>query len=293
MRKFKKLSCCRVATVAAAGLLVLTVIGPAPSRAEDQGLLGAWKATSELSYVKTGGNTSTSAFSLANTFKRSWEKDAVTIKTYALRSHARTVTKTAVGTETDFSIVEQRFSRLVAENYLLAGQYDHHLAKKVMAQLGMSWDRNRFAGVSSRVMLTASTGYAWVETERTQFKTDGGFTYTMRKYVGQRATSFAGFRAVASFEQRILATSSVASQFVFDENLKRPVDWRYDWTNSVTASISKSLALKASLRTFYTHLPANEAVALFDLLGTPTGLTVAVPLRKVDTFFTTSLVINF
>jgi hypothetical protein len=38
---------------------------------------------------------------------------------------------------------------------------------------------------------------------------------------------------------------------------------------------------------------ADEAVPLFDLGGLPTGLTVPVPLKKVDTFFTTSIVINF
>jgi hypothetical protein len=61
----------------------------------------------------------------------------------------------------------------------------------------------------------------------------------------------------------------------------------------VTASISKSLALKTSVRVLYAHLPANEAVPLFDLAGLPTGLTVPIPLKKHDTFFTTSIVVNF
>jgi putative salt-induced outer membrane protein YdiY len=277
------------------GLLALLAVGPAPVRGEEekQGLLGPWKATAELSYVVTGGNTATSAFSLGTTFKRNWEKDALTIKTFALRSNATTVTRTAVGTETVFDVVELKTKRLMAENYLLAAQYDHRLSKKVVAQFGFGWDRNRFAGVASRVIFSAGTGYAWVETKRTQFKTDAGLTYTLRKYIGQSATSFAGFRGMATFEQKILETSSFFSQFIFDENLKRMVDWRYDWTNSVSASISKSLALKTSLRLLYAHLPADEAVPLFDPNGLPTDLFVPVPLKKVDTFFTTSIVINF
>jgi putative salt-induced outer membrane protein YdiY len=283
---------------AGAGVLALAALvaaRPAVLRAEEEtrGLLGAWKATAELGYVVTGGNTATSTFSLGTTFKRQWDKDALVFKTFILRSNSMTVTRTAVGTETDFVVNEERVRRLVAENYLLSGQYDRRLAKKVVAQFGLSWDRNRFAGVLSRVILTAGTGYAWVETKRTVFKTDGGFTYTLRKYAGQDATSFAGFRAIASVEQKILDSSSVASQFIFDDNLKKMVDWRYDWTTSVSASISKSLALKASARLLYAHLPAEEAVPLFDPEGLPTGLTVPVPLKKLDTFFTTSIVINF
>jgi putative salt-induced outer membrane protein YdiY len=275
-------------------LLAFAALGTVLARAEDnKGLLGPWKATAEISFVVTGGNTATAAFSLANTFKRSWEKDALTVKTYVLSSHATTITRTAVGTETDFSVIEQKTERLVAENFLVSGMYDHRLSKKVVLQVGLGWDRNRFAGLASRVVFTAGTGYAWIETDRTQFKTDGGLTYTLRKYFGQPATSFSGFRAIGSFEQKLFDSSAFASQFIFDENLKRTVDWRYDWTNSLTASISKSLALKTSVRLLHAHLPANEAVPLFDLEGLPTGLTVPVPLKKVDTLFTTSIVINF
>jgi len=225
--------------------------------------------------------------------KRSWAKDSLTIKTFTLSSHATTATRTAVGTETDFDIVELKTKRLVAENFMVATQYDHRLSQKVVAEFGLSWDRNQFSGVASRFILSAGTGYAWVETKRTKFKTDGGFTYTLRKYIGQPASSFAGFRGIATFEQKILETSSFLSQFIFDENLKRTVDWRYDWTNSVSASISRSLVLKTSLRILYAYLPADEAVPLVDLNGLPTGLTVQVPLKKLDTIFTTSIVINF
>lgn len=279
--------------IAAVLLLTLWLGRPAAASDEAQKPIVGWKDTAELSFVVTGGNTDTSTFSLGNTLKRSWEKDALTIKTFALSSHATTATMTAQGTETDYTILEQKASRLVAENFLLSAQYDHRLAKKVVLQFGLGWDRNRFSGLASRGIFTVGSGYAWVETKRTTFRTDGGFSYTFRKYFGQSASSFAGFRAIASFGQKILETSSFTSQFIFDENLEKAIDWRYDWTNSVTASISKSLALKTSLRLLYANLPANEAVPLYNPDGTSTGLTVPVPLKKLDTFFTTSLVISF
>ena len=283
----------RKALVAAAALVLLIPAALTAQEAAKKGLLGPWKATAEVSYVVTGGNTSTSAFSLGTSFVRKWANDSLQFKSYVLRSNATTTTRTAQGTETDFDILEERVERLVAENYLLAGQYDRRVSKKLAAQAGLSWDRNRFAGVDDRIMFTMGFGYTWVEKERTQVKTDAGLTYTLRQYVGQDSNSFAGFRFNFAAVQKVLESSSLSTQFIYDENLKKMTDWRFDWTNSVTASISKSLALKTSLRMIYTHLPAQQGLPLFDLEGLPTGLTVFVPLKKLDTFLTTSIVINF
>lgn len=284
--------------VPAIALAVLIVAGPAALRGEEdkdakKGLLGPWAATAEASYVVTGGNTSTSALSLGTTFSRKWAKEALLFKTFILTSNSTTVDRTARGTETDFDIVEIRTTRKVAENYLLAGQYDRKILDGLLGQAGLSWDRNRFAGVDDRLTFTAGLGYQVVEKPRTRLKTSAGLTYTRRQYVGQDTESFAGFRLTVAGEQKILESSAVATAFIFDDNLKQGSDWRFDWANSVAASISRWLALKVSLRTLYAHIPALQSVPLFDPLGEPTGLFVPVPLKKLDTFLTTSVVINF
>ena len=281
--------------VPAATLLALAVSGPAALLGQEakKGLLDPWKATAEVSYVVTGGNTSTSALSLGTTFSRKWTKDTLLFKTFILTSNATTTTRVAQGTEADFRIIETKTTRQVAENYVLAGQYDRKLADGLAGQVGLSWDRNRFAGVENRVMLTGGLGYSMIDRKRTQLRTSAGLTYTRRQYVGLDAESFAGFRWTLSGEQKILDNSLATTSFVFDENMKKGPDWRFDWANSITASISRSLALKVSLRTLYTHLPALQNLPLLDDLGQATGLTVPYPLKKLDTFLTTSIVINF
>ncbi len=288
-------SATRITALAAAGLAALLAAGPAGLEAQEKksGLLGPWAATAEVSYVVTGGNTSTSAFSLGTTFSRKWTKDTLQFKSYILTSNSTTITRTAQGTETDFSIVETSTTRKVAENYLLAGQYDRKIFDGLMGQAGLSWDRNRFAGVDDRIIFTLGFGYNVIDRKRTQLKTSAGLTYTKRQYVGLDMESFAGFRLTVSGEQKVLDSSSLTTALIFDDNLKKSSDWRFDWANSVTASISKSLALKVSLRTLYANLPALQALPLFDLVGQPTGLTVPYPLKKLDTFLTTSIVINF
>jgi putative salt-induced outer membrane protein YdiY len=279
----------------AIGTLTLLVLGPAAVCGQDKkpGLLGPWAATAEVSYVVTGGNTSTSALSLGTSLRRKWTNDSLLFKGYILKSNATTTTRTAQGTEDNFTIIENRITRQVAENYVLAGQYDRRISNGLVGQAGLSWDRNRFAGVDDRVIVTTGFGYGWVNKARTQVKTSAGMTYTMRQYVGQDMESFAGFRFTVSGDQKILESSALSTQFVFDDNLNRTPDWRFDWANSVTASISKSLALKVILRTLYAHIPALQGLPLIDPAGAPTGLLVYVPLKKLDTFLTTSLVINF
>lgn len=280
--------------LAALGPLILSLAAAGfGQEAKKPGLFGPWVATAELSYVVTGGNTSTSALSFGTSFSRKWTNDTLLFKSYVLKSNATTTTRTARGTETDFDVLEQSVTRKVAENYLLAGQYDRRISKKLLGQAGVSWDRNRFAGVDDRLIGTMGFGYAWLEKPRTQVKTSLGVTYTLRQFVGLDWESFGGLRFSVTADQKLFESSSFSSAFVLDENLKDTPDWRFDWANSVTASLSKSLALKVSLRTLYTHQPALQGLPLFDLVGDPTGLTVFVPLKKLDTFLTTSIVINF
>jgi putative salt-induced outer membrane protein YdiY len=283
------------ASVLPIGLLALFLVGPPALRGQEKktGLLGPWAATAEVSYVITGGNTATSALSLGTSLSRKWTNDTLLFKGFILKSNATTTTRTARGTVDDFAVLEESITRKVAENYLLSGQYDRRISKKLLGQVGFSWDRNRFAGVDDRIMATTGLGYAWVDKERTQVKTSAGVTYTIRQYVGEDWSSFAGFRFSLNGEQKVLDNSRLSTQFIFDDNLQEMRDWRFNWVNSVTASISKSLALKLSLRTLYANEPALQMLALIDDLGNPTGLTVPYPLKNLDTFLTTSIVINF
>ena len=154
----------RAPALLALGLLTVLATAPGPAkRPRSPGLFGPWVATAELSYVVTGGNTATSALSFGTSFTRKWTNDTLLFKSYVMKSNATTTTRTARGTETDFEVLEQSITRKVAENYLLAGQYDRRISKKLLGQAGVSWDRNRFAGIDDRLLATLGFGYAWVE----------------------------------------------------------------------------------------------------------------------------------
>src|SRR5512137_2753339 len=103
--------------LAAAGWLAVLALAPAGAGAQEQqkaGLLGPWASTAEISYVVTGGNTSTSAFSLGTTLTRKWTKDTVVLKGFILTSSSTTITRTAQGTNEDYVILEEAVTRRVA-----------------------------------------------------------------------------------------------------------------------------------------------------------------------------------
>ena len=59
--------------------------------------------------------------------------------------------------------------------------------------------------------------------------------------------------------------------------------------------MNKNLALKVGLEWIYANKPAQITVPLYDVTG-PDGVqvgTVNIDAKKLDTLFTTSLVINF
>lgn len=273
-------------------ILLLAAL-PAVMAAQEQPPAEKWKVSTELSYVVTGGNSPVSTFSLANTASKKWDKNAVIFKTYILRGNSTTTTMTAVGTPDEYVIDEQKTTKLVAENYVLSGQYDRTLSRAVTAQVSFNWDRNKFSGIASRFVLTAGTGFPIIQQKNTTLKTDTSLTFTLRKYVADITRSFAGFRIVTAFEQKFSAQAAYLTSILFDDNLKRTVDWRLDWANIVSAPISKSLSLKTSLRTVYAHSPATRAIELFDSIGDDLGETVSIPLKKLDVYFTNSLVISF
>ncbi|MGB9906798.1 MAG: DUF481 domain-containing protein [Candidatus Saccharicenans sp.] len=256
--------------------------------------LDPWKKTLELSYVVTGGNTLSSSFSFgANLTRSPNEKDTYTLKTFLLRSHSTTITRRAVGTEENYTVEEEKTRRLSAENYLLSGQYDHRVSGRLATNLAFVWDRNKFSGVLSRALGTAGAGLVLADSTRTKMRTQAGLSFTIRKYSQQPVNTFLGFRYSLSWEQKLFDNASFATAFIFDDNLAHLSDWRYEWNFNVAAPLNKKLALKTGVRILRNNKPPDLSVPLFTPEGEPTSLTVLIPRHKVDTFFTTSIVINF
>jgi putative salt-induced outer membrane protein YdiY len=260
-----------------------------PESAERRG----WKDKAEFSLVVTSGNAVSRTFGLANTLTGQWGADSLELKTKAVRAQATALTRTATGTPDSYIVTETHDRRLAAESFAASGSYTRGLPSGVLLKTGAGWERNRFSGIFSRTVLAAGLGYAWIDKPDSRLGTDLSLTYTFRSTIDGGKNRFAGIRAAAAFEKTVGPTASYAGTVLLDENLSRFSDWRVETTHGLTVSMSRGLSLKIGLDLIYFHRPAGEEIPLFDRDAGSTGAVVIVPLKKLDTVFTTSLVIDF
>lgn len=254
----------------------------------------AWENNTELSFVSTSGNASSSTLGLKAALTGTQGVNAFKIELGGIRGETSFRTLTATGTASDFTVIEETDSELTAESYFLRSRYDRSFGT-VYGFGGAGWDRNTFAGIQNRYALVAGVGKAWVDTETSRFKTDIGVTYTIQKDVSPVVgadESFGGIRVSAELMRQLSATTEFNSVLVADENIEDTDDFRADWLNSLSVAMSERLALKASLQLLFDNKPSLLGVPLVDGGGMPTGTTVLTPSDEVDSVVTLTLVIK-
>ena len=263
------------------------LVGPACAWAQEEST--GWKNTSELTLVMTGGNATARTLGFKSTLDYIWPEAAVQISGGGVRTESGTVTRTATGTPSDFSVTETTNTETTAENYFLKGRLDRSLSDAAFLFAGAGWDRNTFAGVDNRYGFVTGAGRTWFAEDSRKLKTDLGLTYTIQDDVVANPDaddSFMGLRASYDYFRRLTETTGFTSVLVADQNLNETDDFRTDWTNSVAVSMSDRLALKTSLQVLYDKSPALVAVPLGDD-------QVLTPLGEVDTVFTVAIVASF
>lgn len=273
--------------------LIVAVLGTGPSSAQsrDVGLY----FTSEFSTVSTFGNSESLTLGLSTTLGHLWEKSEVKFEGGGVRTESTIKTRTATGTPQSFVVQDVSRTEKTAEAYYLRGRADRTVNARLFVFGGADWLRNTFAGIDSRMLLAAGAGNTWIETENTRLKTDAGFTYTFQSDVFDNPLikmNFPGVRLGYDLRSKLSATADFESSLVGDWNLDNTDDVRLNLVNAVSVNISSNLALKPALKLLWQNTPASTQANLFDNAGVPTGETVLVPLYKLDSFFTLSLVLK-
>lgn len=269
-------------------LFALLLVAPGGVQGQDSPPPG-WSNTAELSYVLTAGNASSSSLGLRNTTLYRWPEASLLFGLGGIRTESETTTRTATGTVDDFTITEETETTLTAENYFARSRYDRTVSDALFVFGGAGWERNTFAGVQNRTVLSAGGGQAWFDREDFRLKTDLGLTYTFQDDLvedPETPDSFGGLRASVDFFRQLTESTELASLLTVDENLEELSDLRADWATSLAVAISSNLALKTSYQLFFDNEPSLVAVPL----GTEQVFT---PLEKVDSIVTVAVVVEF
>ena len=257
----------------------------------------AWSDVAALSFVATGGNSQSSTLGFANTLAWKWERSSLVYNFGAIRASSSSTARYATVSPNPpgYVVVENKTTTLSAESYFFTGRYDHKLTERSFWFSSDGWERNRPAGINNRFFLNAGLGNLWLDRERTKFKTDYalGYTYEDPVFLSPGyVRGYATLRLGANFMQKIGASAAFTSDLAITDNLRHTADWLGVWKNAVTANLSKRLALKAGLDLLYDNQPAYLSLELRDALGNVVG-SVPFQLKKLDTVFTTSLVVTF
>lgn len=282
-------------------LAVVILAGLAPASAQEDPNT-RWKDTAELGYVLTSGNSDTNTFAFKNKLWRVWGINALEFNMGGLRAKA-TTRRFAVSDDYlndpngPFEVNEER--DLVAEAYYLNGRYDRKLSEHFFWYTGAGWDRNRFAGIENRYIAAGGVGNLWFNSETMKWRTDYSATYTDQENVVDDPSfdgSFWGVRVTSSFMKKMGATTTYTNDAIFDENGEESKDFRANIINGLSVQMTTHLALKVSLQWMYDNAPATRSLDLYDINpdnGGTKQTTVTEELDKLDSIFTTSLVINF
>ncbi len=276
---------------ALAACCLLAAASTAAALQDDNG----WTNSSELSFVRTGGNAESSTLGIATTWTRSWDRSEVKVEAGGIRTLTTRLKRTAVGTLEDYHVIEESTTMTSAENYHVRTRLDRRVSDRTAFFVQSGWTRNTFAGIDSRLVNVLGVATRWAESERRNLRTAYGVTHTFQRDVvpdPEGTGRFLGVRVSCEFQQRLTGNTDWRSDLVVDGNGDEPSDLRADWTNSLSVSMNEHLGLKTSFRATFDNRPALASVPLLSRQDEPVG-EVLVTRKKLDEVFTVALVVSF
>jgi len=259
----------------------------------------SWSNKTDLSYVLTGGNAKSSSFGFKNDYVQKWAKSQFELNAVAINIRTGTTTYTLTDADNDLGYTQSddTTTETTAESYFLGGRFDRKITERFFWYVGASWYQNEFSGFNHRIVGSAGVGNIWKDTDKVKFRTDYALTYTDQDDIVPNPDledSFAGIRLSYDYLNKFSESTEFESKLIFDYNVDVSDDWRGNWLNSISVSMTKRLALKVALLLLYANEPALAgAQGIVDENGDPLPEVGFPQLEELDTIFTTSLVINW
>ena len=283
----------RFGSVALRLLLLLVSLGFAATawaQAPAPPMLGASNST-DLGLVIASGNSRSTSVGLHNVYLYKWSNAQLRWEGGWLRVASRNGSRLAVGDPGNFNIVEPG-TKLDSQRLFSKLGYQHQLSMRTDWFGNFDAARDEPANLLSQYIVAGGLGTTWWKTDKGQFRTAYGVTYTDEDLAIEGHNKFAGYRLYYGLKEPVTTTSTFESELTTDGSFDTGDDIRMDSLNSIGVSLNSKMALKSSLRLLFRNLPALELLQLQSPAALPLG-TVEVPKDQLDTAFTTSLVITF
>lgn len=204
----------------------LFVLTTAPAMAQDSVPPRPWKLQTDLGFVNTAGNTSTTTLNAGESF--SYTTGPWTLGQLFAVVYGRTDGEKS------------------AENYAASLRGDYAISEHFGVYGLGKWDRNEFAGISRRFEEGVGLTFTPVARERTTLAFEAGISANQQLTTDDVEDTYASGRGALLFKQ-LFATSAYFQQTAeILPNLKEGDDYRVNTETALVAPLSRSIAFKAS-----------------------------------------------
>ena len=217
-------------------LSVLTVLVASSASAQDAPTKPI-KATGDLSFAKTGGNTD--VLSLGASDKLEWKtSDRFTLKQ-------------------QFGWVYGTTDGVKSANALLTGlRGEYSLSKRVLIFLGFNYDYNLFAGVKRRFEEYAGLGFVLIDKPRDILRFDLGISQFQEWAVyAETSSTFTAGRLAGDYKHLFGEKAYFQQILEYVPNFKTSEDYRINSETALVAPLSGNVALKVGYIVRYRGLP--------------------------------------
>jgi putative salt-induced outer membrane protein len=244
-----------------------------------------WSDTSELAAVFTSGNSETKNFAFSNKYAYTWAKAEFALDAAALRAE----TTDRILAWTDGEVTETRDSRTTAEQYLLGAKYRQDITERFLWYVRGGWGRDEFKGFTDRYVAGGGLGHRFLTGPKHSLIGEAGGERVNEDLVDGTSTDYTALRAFLGYQWQINDNAKFNQDLELIPNLDESDDWRARSVTALTATLSKTLALKLSYTMSYENLPFVETVPG----PNPGDPDAFFEYENLDTIAAASLVVNF
>ncbi len=192
---------------------------------------------------QTGNSESTSVDIEANAARRR-EDDRFTGKGQYLFASQKDKTTSESSTTTD--------------SYLVSGQYDYFLTKKLYLFGRVQAERDRVADLDFRGTGSVGVGYQWIESAKTNFSTELGVGYTYEDYKSQEARDFVSARAAYHVDHKLWQNVGVFHNLEYTPSLEDFANYKINADGGLRFTVTENLFTQLKMEWKYDSQPADN-----------------------------------
>ncbi len=159
-----------------------------------------------------------------------------------------------------FSLVYGKNDSVVTTSLWRAGvRGDRSLSKRTSLFVLATFDRDSFAGISSRYTPQVGIAAMAIAAPHDSLGLEVGATYTWQNdFAPDTARTSGGARLAAHYEHFLSAKSVISEAFEYLPNLKDGHDYRINSETDVIAPITAGIAMRAGYTIRYNALPVDD-----------------------------------